>query len=177
MPASCRARVALMTFFGFGMGYFFKVLWDRLRLTKKLLPNNETAPNDEMMEVFFTNDRTEPRIQGVSYLDVSSVQDLDDNSPRNLARIVQLLNSAERTIDVAVYMFNVKVRLTSSQAASSREIQMSIFQALGKAMIDAHNRGVIVRILGCKTMCGASGNQYPEMTKAGESSCEKEFHS
>lgn len=105
-----------------------------------------TGLQNEVMEVIFTNDRTEAEAtQGINYLELSNLKDF---SPRNLTRIKEAINSAKSTIDAAVYLFNVK--------------------ELGDAMIRAHERGVTVRILGCKSMAGATGTQFPDMLNVGE---------
>lgn len=78
---------------GFGAGFVFNIL-----LNRKLLPNF-WYKNKELMEVIFTN---EP----IANL---RLKKFDDYYPPNLRRIIQLLNSAERSIDLAIYMFYVEV--------------------------------------------------------------------
>lgn len=99
--------------------------------------------NDEIMEIIFTHDRLEDRTKNVKYLEISHL----NFSPRNLVRIEQYINSAKKTIDAAVYLFNVK--------------------QLGAAIIRAYERGVSVRIVGCSSMQGATGTQFGELHRAG----------
>lgn len=99
----------------------------------------------EIMEVIFTHDKTEEEnTLNVKYLEVSDLQ----FTPRNLKRIEEYINSAVVSIDAAVYLFNVK--------------------QLGSALIRAHERGVTVRVVGCKSMQGATGTQFQELRKAGK---------
>lgn len=109
--------------------------------------NSRKKPKDEpIMEVIFTNDKTEEvATRGLNYLQLSQ---LDSRCKiKNLSRIIEYVDSAKRCIDVAIYMFNVK--------------------ELGKAFIRAHERGVIIKIVGCTSMAGATGTQYPDLTNAG----------
>lgn len=141
---------ALKAFLWFGLGYLTKTLWQRVprRLLRLTAAPVVVAPPPHIMEVIFTNDHTEEaRVQNVPYIDVGNIADF---TPRNMGRIISMLNSAERSIDAAVYLFNVK--------------------ELGRAMIDAHRRGVKVRMVGCKSMAGATGTQFPELQSAGKKS-------
>lgn len=100
----------------------------------------------EIMEVIFTHDKCEgERTKNVKYLEISQL----NFSPRNLLRIEEYINSAAKTIDAAVYLFNVK--------------------QLGAAITRAYERGVTVRIVGCSSMQGATGTQFGELNRAGES--------
>lgn len=115
-------------------------------LFNRYVKNKKAVDKDQILDVIFTNDQTESdTINGVHYLELSNLKNF---TPRNLARIMEIINSAKHTIDAAVYLFNVK--------------------ELGEAMIKAHQRGVTVRVLGCKSMAGATGTQFPEMRSAGK---------
>lgn len=101
---------------------------------------------DEIMEVIFTHDKCEgERTKNVKYLDISQL----DFSPRNLARIEEYIEAATKTIDIAMYLFNVK--------------------QLGEAIIRAFERGVAVRVVGCSSMQGATGTQFGTLSARGES--------
>lgn len=103
------------------------------------------SDEDEIMEVIFTNDRSEEeRTRNVRYLDVAQL----NFAPRNLLRIEAYIDSAKKTIDAAVYLFNV--------------------QQLGAAIIRAYERGVTVRVVGCNSMRGATGTQFGVLQQRGE---------
>lgn len=97
------------------------------------------------MEVIFTHDKTEEeRTRNVNYLGISQLK----FQPKNLERIEEYIDSATKTIDAAVYLFNVA--------------------KLGEAMIRAYERGVAVRIVGCTSMQGATGTQFATLHAAGK---------
>uniref|UniRef100_A0A336KH12 Mitochondrial cardiolipin hydrolase n=1 Tax=Culicoides sonorensis TaxID=179676 RepID=A0A336KH12_CULSO len=98
----------------------------------------------EIMEVIFTHDKCEEeRTKNINYLEISQI----NFTPRNLKRIKAYIDGAQKTIDAAVYLFNVK--------------------ELGSAVIRAHERGVTVRVIGCSSMQGATGTQFADLNRAG----------
>ncbi|XP_063699874.1 mitochondrial cardiolipin hydrolase [Culicoides brevitarsis] len=104
----------------------------------------KSRKSEDIMEVYFTHDTCEEQhTKNVKYLSISEL----DFFPRQLTRIVNYINSATKTIDAAVYLFNVK--------------------QLGEAMIQAYERGVAVRIVGCSSMQGATGTQFGDLHRHG----------
>lgn len=116
--------------------------------------------NIEINELILSNNmsgccRTKPRVQGSP---ARLTKEMLNESPvivcknrycvgKNLERIIDFIDSAEKTIDLAMYIFTC--------------------QELAEAMYRAQHRGVKVRVIGEKSMAYSSGSQMLKFMSKG----------
>lgn len=64
---------------------------------------------------------------------------------RNSARVVQLINSSNKSISICMYIFTLP--------------------DIGEALLRAKNRGVIIRMVGCESMAYSTASVMTKMSK------------
>lgn len=96
----------------------------------------------QLHEVLFTNRRSICCVESVSPHCRN-----DHCKTRNELRIIELINAARRTLSISMYMFTCK--------------------RLGNAVVAAHQRGVRVRVIGCKSMAYSTSSQLLRLSQLG----------